>query len=91
MARKWGQGRIFLHANNSALTPFFLACAMFAGQAAAQKDEYKFDVGQFEKKPYEFGGFLEAKGERQWLDPGAASREGYPRPPSVGVLRFCGH
>jgi len=58
---------------NSALTPILLlACALVAGQAAAQKDEYKFDVGQFEKKPYEFGGFLEAKGERQWLDPGAA-------------------
>jgi hypothetical protein len=45
---------------------------LLAGHAAAQKDEYKFDVGQFEKKPYEFGGFLEAKGERQWLDSGAA-------------------
>jgi hypothetical protein len=58
---------------NSALTPFlFLACAVLAGQAAAQKDEYKFDVGQFEKKPYEFGGFLQGTAERQWLDPGAA-------------------
>jgi hypothetical protein len=70
-----------LHAKNSALTPIFLrlaclpaalACAVLAGHAAAQKEEYKFDVGQFEKKPYEFGGFLEAKGERQWLDSGAA-------------------
>jgi hypothetical protein len=49
-----------------------LACALLAGHAVAQTDEFKFDVGQFEKKPYEFGGFLEAKGERQWLDPGAA-------------------
>jgi hypothetical protein len=48
------------------------ACVVLASQAAAQKDDYRFDVGQFEKKPYEFGGFLEAKGERQWLDPGAA-------------------
>jgi hypothetical protein len=49
-----------------------LAGACLAGAALAQQSEYKFDVGQFEKKPYEFGGFLEAKGERQWLDPGAA-------------------
>jgi hypothetical protein len=48
-----------------------LAGACLAGAAAAQ-DDYKFDAGQFEKKPYEFGGFLEAKGERQRLDPGAA-------------------
>ena len=48
-----------------------LAGACLAGAALAQ-DDHKFDVGQFEKKPYEFGGFLEAKGERQWLDPGAA-------------------
>jgi len=48
-----------------------LAGACLAGAALAQ-DEHKFDVGQFAKKPYEFGGFLEAKGERQRLDPGAA-------------------
>jgi hypothetical protein len=49
-----------------------LACVALAGHAAAQKEEYKFDAGQFEKRAYEFGGFLEAKGERQRLDPGAA-------------------
>jgi hypothetical protein len=43
-----------------------------AGAAAAQTEEFKFDVGQFEKKPYEFGGFLQASAERQRLDPGAA-------------------
>jgi hypothetical protein len=48
-----------------------LAGACFAGAALAQED-FKFDVGQFEKKPYEFGGFLEATLERQRLDPGAA-------------------
>jgi hypothetical protein len=57
---------------NSALTPIFLFCALFAGAALAQKDEYKFDVGEFEKKPYEFGGFLQGSAERQWLDQGAA-------------------
>jgi hypothetical protein len=48
-----------------------LVGACLAGAALAQED-FKFDVSQFEKKPYEFGGFLEAKAERQWLDPGAA-------------------
>jgi hypothetical protein len=51
--------------------PAALAGACLAGAALAQ-DDHKFDVGQFEKKAYEFGGFLEAKGERQRLDPGAA-------------------
>lgn len=50
--------------------PAALAGACLAGAALAQ--DYKFDAGQFEKKPYEFGGFLEAKVERQRLDPGAA-------------------
>jgi len=49
-----------------------LAAACLAGAALGQQDEYKFDVGKFEKKPYELGGYLEAKGERLWLDPGAA-------------------
>jgi len=50
-----------------------LAGACLAGAALAQSGEqFSFDASQFEKKPYEFGGFLEAKGERQRLDPGAA-------------------
>lgn len=48
-----------------------LAGACLAGVALAQ-EELKFDVGQFEKKSYEIGGYLQASGERQWLDPGAA-------------------
>jgi hypothetical protein len=48
-----------------------LVATCLAGAALAQ-DDFKFDVGQFEKKPYEFGGFLEATLERQRLDPGAA-------------------
>ena len=48
-----------------------LVGACLAGAALAQED-FKFDVSQFEKKPYEFGGFLEAKAERQRLDHGAA-------------------
>jgi hypothetical protein len=49
-----------------------LAGACLAGAALAQQQEFKFDVGQFEKKPYEFGGFLQGSAERQWLDPEAA-------------------
>jgi hypothetical protein len=49
-----------------------LAGACLAGAALAQQEEFKFDVGAFEKKPYELGGFLEAKGERQRLDSAAA-------------------
>ncbi|HKX39008.1 MAG TPA: hypothetical protein VJN20_10155, partial [Burkholderiales bacterium] len=49
-----------------------LAGACLAGVALAQQEELKFDVGQFEKKPYEFGGFLQGSAERQWLDRGAA-------------------
>jgi hypothetical protein len=48
-----------------------LVGACLAGAALAQED-FRFDVSQFEKKPYEFGGFLEAKAERQRLDRGAA-------------------
>jgi hypothetical protein len=50
-----------------------LAGACLAGAALAQGEQpFSFDASQFEKKPYEFGGFVEAKGERQRLDPGAA-------------------
>jgi hypothetical protein len=52
--------------------PALLVGVCLAGAAAAQTGDYKFDVGQFEKKPYELGGFLEGKAERQRLDPGAA-------------------
>jgi hypothetical protein len=48
-----------------------LAGACLAGAALAQGEE-RFDASQFEKKPWELGGFLEGKGERQRLDPGAA-------------------
>jgi len=49
-----------------------LAGACLAGAALAQQEEFKFDVGQFEKKTYEFGGYLQGSAERQWLDQGAA-------------------
>lgn len=53
-----------------------LAGACLAGMALAQEGErppgFDFDVSQFEKKPYELGGYLEAQGDRQRLDPDAA-------------------
>ena len=35
-------------------------------------EEFRFDIGQYEKKPYEFGGYLQASGEHQVLDRDAA-------------------
>jgi hypothetical protein len=50
---------------------FALAC--LAGAGLAQGDSrYSFDVSQFEKKPYELGGFVQGSLERQRLDRGAA-------------------
>ena len=36
-----------------------LAGACLSGAALAQQQELKFDVGQFEKKPVELGGYVE--------------------------------
>jgi hypothetical protein len=46
-----------------------VAGTCLAGAALAQGGEqFTFDASQFEKKPYEIGGFLQASGERQRLD-----------------------
>lgn len=46
-----------------------LAGLCFAGAALAQSaEQFSFDASQFEKKPYELGGYLQASGERQKLD-----------------------
>jgi hypothetical protein len=42
------------------------------GAATAADEEYRFDAADFEKKPYEFGGYLEAKPQYFWLNPGSA-------------------
>jgi hypothetical protein len=42
-----------------------LAC-LLAG--SVQADEFKFDASEFEKKPFEFGGYLELKPERAWTN-----------------------
>jgi len=50
-----------------------LAGVCLAGAALAQGGEqFSFDAAQFEKKPYELGGFLQATGERQKLNRGSA-------------------
>lgn len=38
----------------------------------AQAEEFKFDAAEFDKKPFEFGGYLELKQERAWLNPDGA-------------------
>jgi hypothetical protein len=43
-----------------------------AGAATAADDEYRFEASEFAKKPYEFGGYLEAKPQYFRLNPGSA-------------------
>ena len=42
-----------------------LACLL---AATAWAEEFKFDAAEFEKKPFEFGGYLELKPDRSWLN-----------------------
>lgn len=44
-----------------------LAAGLLA--SAAQAGEFSFDASEFDKKPYEFGGYLELKADRSWLNP----------------------
>lgn len=49
-----------------------LAGLCLAGAALAQSGaQFTFDAAQFEKKPYELGGFLQGAAERQTLDRGS--------------------
>jgi hypothetical protein len=48
-----------------------LSTALLAAPASGA-DEYSFDVGQFEKKPFELNGYAELRAERFWLDRDAA-------------------
>jgi hypothetical protein len=43
-----------------------LACLL---ATTAQAEEFTFDASEFEKKPVEFGGYLELKADRAWLNP----------------------
>lgn len=42
-----------------------LACSL---AVAARAEEFTFDAAEFSKKPFEFGGYLEFKPERSWLN-----------------------
>lgn len=43
-----------------------------AGAASSADDQYRFEASEFAKKPYELGGYLEAKPQYFWLNPGSA-------------------
>lgn len=47
-------------------TVTLLICLVATANVTAQ--EYKFDISEFEKKPYEFGGFIEGRAEHFALD-----------------------
>jgi len=47
-------------------------CTALLSAPALGQDEYRFDVGEFEKKPFELNGYAELRAERFWLDRGAA-------------------
>lgn len=49
-------------------TRFLALCAALLAAPAAGADEYSFDAGQFEKKPFEINAYIEARAERFWLD-----------------------
>ncbi len=59
-------------ARRLALAATALAALLAAGVAGASDEEYRFEASEFEKKPYEFGGYLEAKPQYFWLNPGSA-------------------
>ncbi|MDP1612161.1 MAG: hypothetical protein Q8M11_13995 [Sulfuritalea sp.] len=42
-----------------------LACLL---AAAAWAEDFKFDAAEFDKKPFEFGGYVELKADRSWLN-----------------------
>lgn len=48
-----------------------MRCALLLAAAlslGAHAEEFSFDAGEFAKKPFEFGGYLEFKSERAWLN-----------------------
>jgi hypothetical protein len=48
-----------------------VAALLAIGAASAANDEYRFDASEFAKKPYEIGGYLEAKPQHFFLNPGS--------------------
>jgi len=43
-------------------------CTALLSAPAAGADDYNFDAGQFEKKPFELNGYAELRAERFWLN-----------------------
>ena len=54
------------------MAPSHCAGLLGTGARSAADEEYRFEASEFEKKPYEFGGYLEAKPQYFWLNPGSA-------------------
>ncbi len=52
----------------TARVPALSLALLLAVAASATAQDYKFEPSEFEKKPYEFGGFIEGKGEHLFLD-----------------------
>jgi len=50
----------------------FAPCLLAIASVALAQDDYRFDVSQFEKKTFEFGGYAELRAERFTLNPDAA-------------------
>lgn len=70
---------------------YILVGCLAGGHALAAADEYDFDVASFHKKSWEFGGFVEMKGEHFKLDPDtAASRLRFADEPGQTIDRVTG-
>jgi len=77
-----------------------IACAdlLWTGVSAAADEEFRFDASEFDKKPYEFGGYLEAKPQYFWLNPGSVGYDltypggapGYAAYGATGTLELVG-
>lgn len=52
----------------AAHTRFLALCAVLLAAPVVAADDYDFDVGQFEKKPFEINGYVEARADRFWLN-----------------------
>ena len=64
-----------------------LAVALLAAGLAQAAEEFKFDAAEFEKKPYEFGGYAELKQEAFRLNPdGAFYKLGFAGQPQRETL-----
>jgi hypothetical protein len=70
---RWRKGR------GRALLAVMVVSTLAAKTADAADEEYRFDASEFEKKPYELGGYLEAKPQRFLLNSGSTGyRLTYP-------------